>query len=100
MIPRKSLAAVALALAAVGTTAAVPTGHEPAHAGGSALVPDGPVRLECWQEGRKIIERADLAGPALGPAGAGGTIRFGQDGRNGPEAILVTSATTACLITR
>ncbi|HSK38961.1 MAG TPA: hypothetical protein VK943_04265 [Arenibaculum sp.] len=100
MIPRNSLAAAAaLALAAVGATAAVPTGHDPAPAG-SALVPDGPVRLECWQDGTKIIERTDLAGPALGPAGTDGTIRFGRNDPDGPEAILVTSAATACLITR
>jgi len=61
-------------------------------------VHDAPLRAECWQEGVKIIDQADLRGLALPAATRESTVSF-----KGPEAeqasvFLLPLADALCLI--
>lgn len=62
-------------------------------------VPEGRVRLQCWQQGVRIIDESGLAGTALGLPDLFNALRFRR--ADTPEQTLVLIAPTGdtvCLI--
>lgn len=61
-------------------------------------VPQGRVRIQCWQEGRKIVDEAELAIVSLGFASQMNALRFRRPGGVDTTLALVTQARTTCLL--
>jgi len=61
-------------------------------------VPTGKVRIQCWQDGRKIIDEADLAIVSLSIASQLNGLRFRRT--TGPDGTVsvVAQARTTCLL--
>lgn len=90
-----ALAGAGAGLAGVGSA---PAEIGIAEQGGVVVAPEGPVLLECWQNGVRIVNRAGLPGPGAGGATVGGDrIVFGRGGRG--AAVLVGFPEALCLIT-
>lgn len=90
----------ALAWEAGATLVTRRNGHEsnPDRGGVDVGVPQGRVRVQCWQEGRKIIDETDLAVRSLGIASQMNALTF----RRGPGAdptSVVSQSRTTCLLT-
>jgi hypothetical protein len=103
MMPRHTRLALAaaLVLAADGSTARVLNERQPGGkplSGGIEILPDKPVRLQCWQHGVRIIDERGLTTPALNLPGEFNALSFSRPGA-GRSVILVTLSKNACLIT-
>ncbi|MBP2228969.1 hypothetical protein J2847_002261 [Azospirillum agricola] len=61
-------------------------------------VPKGKVRVQCWQDGRKIIDEADLAVVSLSIASQLNGMRFRRTGDADGTVSVTTQARTACLL--
>ncbi|PWC37778.1 hypothetical protein TSO352_09870 [Azospirillum sp. TSO35-2] len=63
-------------------------------------VPTGKVRIQCWQDGRKIIDEADLAIVSLSIASQLNGLRFRRGGDPDGSLSVMTQSRTACLLGR
>ncbi|HEV7370221.1 hypothetical protein [Arenibaculum sp.] len=71
----------------------------PATGGEGVRVPEGQVRLECWQHGRKIIDVPELVISSMSIASQANSVGFlGSEDGNG-RGVLFTQVWTACLLT-
>jgi hypothetical protein len=60
------------------------------------VVPSGPLHLECWQYGAKIIDERTLSDLRASSAQIREWLHFRRDGR---EAVVTMDEYTACLLT-
>ncbi|KAA0595226.1 hypothetical protein J2848_003579 [Azospirillum lipoferum] len=68
-------------------------------AGGVDVVPAGKrVRVQCWQDGHKIIDEEDLAVVSLSIASQMNGLRFRRNGGTDSTVSVVTQSRTACLL--
>ena len=69
------------------------------HAGGIDVgVPQGRVRIQCWQDGEKIIDETDLNVLSLSVASQLNSLRFRRAEEPGNSLAIVTRNRTACLL--
>jgi hypothetical protein len=61
------------------------------------LVPPGPLRLECWQYGTKIIDERPLDDLRLSAIGVSQWLRFR---RGGGEVVVTSNGEISCLVTQ
>jgi hypothetical protein len=61
-------------------------------------VPQGRVRVQCWQDGRKIIDENELAVVSLGILSQMNALRLRRPGTSDATLSLVTQARTTCLL--
>ncbi|MEM7045543.1 MAG: hypothetical protein AAF543_22260 [Pseudomonadota bacterium] len=71
-------------------------GQGPSEAGVS--IHDEPVQLECWQNGRRIIQEDDLGGLAVKAVTQKGAVAFKQADREGPDTFLLPFEGSLCLV--
>lgn len=73
----------------------------PAAGGIEVQVPEGKVRVQCWQAGRKIIDEAGLGLLSLGVRTQSNaiTVRRLDGSGSAPVSSVVTQSRTACLLT-
>ncbi|QQP88524.1 hypothetical protein IGS68_21175 [Skermanella sp. TT6] len=92
-----SALAVGVAAATVVKEGGPQLGAKP---GGSASVaPDGAVRLQCWQQGSRIIDEGDLRDAAVGYFEGAGSLRFRRGSAPGRMVMLLSPAPeTTCLL--
>ncbi|KAA0580058.1 hypothetical protein [Azospirillum sp. Sh1] len=70
-----------------------------AASGGVDVAPAGKkVRVQCWQDGHKIIDEADLAVVSLSIASQLNGLRFRRNGATDGAVSVVTQSRTACLL--
>lgn len=70
-----------------------------AASGGVDVAPAGKkVRVQCWQDGHKIIDEADLAVVSLSIASQMNGLRFRRNGGTDSTVSVVTQSRTACLL--
>lgn len=70
-----------------------------AASGGVDVAPAGKkVRVQCWQDGHKIIDEADLAVVSLSIASQMNGLRFRRNGGTDGAVSVVTQSRTACLL--
>ena len=70
-----------------------------AASGGVDVAPAGKrVRVQCWQDGHKIIDEADLAVVSLSIASQMNGLRFRRNGATDGAVSVVTQSRTACLL--
>lgn len=75
------------------------TSSGPSSGGVDVGVPKGRVRIQCWQDGRKIIDEADLAVVSLSIASQLDGLRFRRStDPNGTVSVMTQQARTACLL--
>ena len=74
----------------------LPTG--PAVGGEDINVPEGRVRLECWQHGQKIIDEPDLLISSMSLANQANSLGFLRSEDGGDGGVLFTQIWTACLL--
>lgn len=68
-------------------------------AGGVDVAPAGKrVRVQCWQDGHKIIDEEDLAVVSLSIASQMNGLRFRRNGGTDSAVSVVTQSRTACLL--
>ncbi|PWC49716.1 hypothetical protein TSA6c_26925 [Azospirillum sp. TSA6c] len=68
-------------------------------AGGIDVAPSGKrVRVQCWQDGHKIIDEEDLAVVSLSIASQMNGLRFRRNGGTDGAVSVVTQSRTACLL--
>ncbi|MBY6261041.1 hypothetical protein EI613_03750 [Azospirillum sp. 412522] len=68
-------------------------------AGGVDVAPAGKrVRVQCWQDGHKIIDEADLAVVSLSIASQMNGLRFRRNGGTDDAVSVMTQSRTACLL--
>ncbi|WP_158044103.1 hypothetical protein [Skermanella pratensis] len=95
---------LALSALAVGVAAAtvVKEGGSQlgARSGGAAPVaPDGAVRLQCWQQGNRIIDEGDLRDAVVSYFDGSGSLRFRRGSAPGRMVMLLSPAPeTTCLL--
>lgn len=58
----------------------------------------GRVRIQCWQDGRKIIDESDLAIVSLSIANQINGIRLRRTSGSEPGLTVVTQSRTSCLL--
>ncbi|CAO3408834.1 hypothetical protein [Azospirillum largimobile] len=67
--------------------------------GGLDVAPSGTrVRVQCWQDGHKIIDEADLAVVSLSIASQINGLRFRRSGGTDGTVSVMTQSRTACLL--
>ncbi|MDR6772314.1 hypothetical protein [Azospirillum sp. BE72] len=67
--------------------------------GGVDVAPAGTrVRVQCWQDGHKIIDEADLAVVSLSIASQINGLRFRRNGGTDGTVSVMTQSRTACLL--
>ncbi len=66
--------------------------------GGEALGPTAPVRVQCWQEGREIIDQGDLYGMSLKPILEQASVSFKRKGSEGFAIHIISVDDTVCLV--
>lgn len=67
--------------------------------GGVDVAPAGTrVRVQCWQDGHKIIDEADLAVVSLSIASQINGLRFRRSGGTDGTVSVMTQSRTACLL--
>lgn len=70
-----------------------------AASGGVDIAPASKkVRVQCWQDGHKIIDEADLAVVSLSIASQMNGLRFRRNGAADGAVSVVTQSRTACLL--
>lgn len=71
-----------------------------ARSGGAVpLTPDGAVRLQCWQQGSRIIDEGDLRDAAVNYFDASNSLRFRRGSAPGRMVMLLSPAPeTTCLL--
>lgn len=83
-----------------GATLVKKNGHQvgPETGGIDIGVARGRVRVQCWQDGEKIIDEADLSVVSLSVASQMNALRFQRPG--GPERSLsiVSQSRTSCML--
>jgi len=66
--------------------------------GGESVGPRPPLRLQCWQEGRKIIDQNDLYGMSLKPILEQDSVSFKRKGTQGFAVHIISVDDTICLV--
>ena len=61
-------------------------------------VPQGRVRIQCWQDGEKIIDETDLNVLSLSVASQLNALRFRRAGEPENSLAIVTRNRTSCLL--
>lgn len=63
------------------------------------MVPDGAVRLQCWQQGSRIIDEGDLRDAAVNYFDTSNSLRFRRGSAPGRMVMLLSPAPeTTCLL--
>lgn len=70
----------------------------PAPGGVDVGVPSGRVRVQCWQDGRKIIDETDLSIVSLSIASQLNGLHFRRNREADGSLSVVAQARTACLL--
>ncbi len=66
--------------------------------GGESVGPRPPLRLQCWQEGREIIDQSDLYGMSLKPLLEQASVSFKREGTQGFAVHIISLDDTICLV--
>jgi hypothetical protein len=91
-----SAAVAGMAAATVVNESGPPVG---AKSGGAASVaPSGAVRLQCWQNGARIIDEAGLRDAAVNFFDASNSLRFRRGGADQMVMLVNPSPETTCLL--
>ena len=104
MVRQLLLVAAVLAVPLLGGTAGATlvkkNGHSvgPEAGGINVGVARGRVRVQCWQDGEKIIDETDLNVLSLSVASQLNSLRFRRAGEPGNSLAIVTRNRTACLL--
>lgn len=95
-----AIAALPLLGSAADATVVRKKGAEPGpQSGGIDVgVPHGRVRIQCWQDGEKIIDETDLNVLSLSVASQLNSLRFRRAGEPENSLAIVTRNRTACLL--
>lgn len=98
-------ALAALLLLPAAASAGVEKGGTPeapaAESGGVEVrVPNGRVRLQCWQNGQKIVDEGRLSVTSLGLGAQANAITFGRPGDGQTAASIVSQNWTTCMLRR
>jgi hypothetical protein len=67
---------------------------------GQPLVPPGPLRLECWQYGEKILDLGALGDLQAPPARVGDWLSFRSSAGGGDTLLLAPIGDAICLLGR
>ena len=65
--------------------------------GGQSFHQSNQFRLQCWQEGEKVVDEAELQGMTVGPALNGSTISFRRRGEQGASVVLISVDRNLCM---
>ncbi len=65
---------------------------------GESVGPLPPLRLQCWQEGREIIDQSDLYGMSLKPILDQASVSFKRIGTRGFAVHIISVNDTICLV--
>ncbi len=63
----------------------------------ATVIPPGPLRLQCWQYGAKIIDERPLNDMRASSLGVSRWLRFRRDGA---EVVLTSDGEISCLVTQ
>lgn len=66
--------------------------------GGESLGPTAPFRVQCWQEGREIIDQRDLYGMSLKSILEQASVSFKRKGSEGFAIHIISVDDTVCLV--
>ena len=66
-------------------------------AGGQSFHQTSQFRLQCWQEGKKVVDESALQGMTVGPALNGSTISFRRRGEQGASVVLISVDRNLCM---
>lgn len=98
------LAVAALGLLAAGEAGATVDKRKdgkatgPTSGGQAVAAPDKKVRVQCWQDGRKIIDETELAVTSLSIANQMNGVRLRRLGGSDGPVTLLTQSRTTCLL--
>lgn len=94
------VAAVPLLSGAAGATVVRKNGHSvgPESGGIEIGVARGRVRVQCWQDGEKIVDEADLNVLSLSVASQLNALRFRRAGEPERTLSIVSQNRTSCLL--
>src|SRR5688572_21293369 len=88
-----ALACCGLAAGSAGATLVKKTSEEPVGAASGGVdvpMPKGKVRVQCWQDGQKIIDEENLSVMSMSLNSQANAITFRPQGLNDASASLVT----------
>lgn len=66
-------------------------------AGGQPFHQGSRFRLQCWQEGKKVVDQPSLQSMTVGPALNGSTISFRRRGERGASIVLISVDRSLCM---
>ncbi len=66
-------------------------------AGGQSFHQANQFRLQCWQEGRMVVDEPGLQAMTVGPALNGSTISFRRRGEQGASVVLISVDRNLCM---
>ncbi|MGI9485725.1 MAG: hypothetical protein ACR2RF_07555 [Geminicoccaceae bacterium] len=72
--------------------------HKPAAKENGLAIHEEPVALECWQKGRRIIQREGLRGLAVKAITQNGAVAFKQINGEQPDIFLLPFEDSLCLV--
>ena len=104
LLPLASVAAVCFAVAAADSNSDIVDQGLQAQAGANGgseferIGPDAPLRVQCWQEGREIIDERKLYGMALKPLRDQASVSFKTLNGEGPSVHILSIDETTCLV--
>ena len=95
-----AVAAVPLSIGTAGATLGEKNGHHvgPETGGIDLGVAKGRVRIQCWQDGEKIIDESDLNIVSLSVASQMNALRFRGAGGRETSLSIVSQNRTSCLL--
>ena len=65
---------------------------------GENVGPEAPLRLQCWQFGREIIDQSDLHSMSLKPLLEQDSVSFKRKGTKGAAVHIVSVDDTVCMV--
>ena len=110
MFSNRKLAVLAAALTvlaasslSIGLHAEITKGSAKGHAinaaaGTTRLATNTPIRVECWQEGRKIIDETQLYSFSVNSLLEQVSVSFRREARGNPDVFIVSLKHATCLI--
>ena len=104
LLPLASVAALCFAVAAADSSSDIVDGGPQAQAGAKGggeferIGPEAPLRVQCWQEGREIIDERKLYGMALKPLLDQASVSFKTLKGDGPSVHILSVDETTCLV--
>jgi hypothetical protein len=95
---RRIILLAGLCLAGSGTVSALEI-QSTTETGGQSFYEQGSFRLECWQEGNRIMSQSGLKAMTVGAALKGKTVSFRGPGGQGASVVLISFDHSLCVTT-